>query len=191
MYVGERKVPVSPPRVRTTDGDAVPLTTYPVFQAPTLASQTVLERIAVWVGRLDDRTWGVLMIDGIRVGGHVAVVALGIDAGGGNQILGLAEGATENSAVVTRRLTEWVDRGWAIPDGALAVIDGAQALAKALHDVFGAALTIQRCMLHTQRNVLNPIADSGQARIRQRLRKAAQEPTAEAAIKALKTLAVS
>ena len=232
VYVGERKVPVSHPRVRTTDGDEVPLTTYQVFQDPTLASQTVLERMLFGLAsrqqhhadpalnaavpskvpskstisrrfiratrqaldtflgrRLDDRTWVVLMIDGIRVGGHVAVVALGIDAGGGKQILGLAEGATENSAVVTSLLTELVDRGLAIPDGALAVIDGAKALAKALHDVFGAAITIQRCILHKPRNVVDHSADSGQARIRQRLRKAYQEPTADAALNALKALA--
>lgn len=56
---------------------------------------------------LDDRTWVVLMIDGIQVGGHVVVVALGVDAGGRKQILGLAEGATENSTVVKSLLPLW------------------------------------------------------------------------------------
>lgn len=90
----------------------------------------------------------------------MAVAALGIDADGGKQILGLAEGATENSAVVTSLLTDLVERGLAIPQGALAVIDGGKALAKALRDVFGAAITIQRCIVHKQRNVLDHVADA-------------------------------
>ncbi len=49
------------------------------------------------------------MIDGIQVGDHVAVAALGIDADGDKQILGLAEGATENSAVVTSLLTDLLE----------------------------------------------------------------------------------
>lgn len=232
VYLGERKVPVSHPRVRTTGGDEVPLATYQAFQDPAMASQAVMERMLFGLAgrqqihadpalnvalganppgkstisrrfiratrqaldtfltrRLDDRTWVVLMIDGIHVGGHVAVAALGIDADGGKQILGLAEGATENSAVVTSLVTDLVERGFAIPHGALAVIDGAKALAKALRDVFGAAITIQRCIVHKQRNVLDHIADSDQARIRQRLRKAYQEPTAAAALAALQALA--
>ena len=73
-----------------------------------------------------------------------------------------------------------------IPHGALAVIDGA----KALRDVFGTAITIQRCIIvHKQRNVLDHVAESDQARLRRRLRKAYQEPTADAALKALKALA--
>ena len=232
VYVGARKVPVSHPRVRTSGGDEVPLSTYQAFQDPAMASQTVLERMLFGLAsrqqqhadpvlnailpskvpskstigrhfiratrqalatfmerRLDDRTWVVLMIDGIHVGDHVAVAALGIDADGDKQILGLAEGATENRAVVTSLLTDLVERGLAIPQGALAVIDGGKALAKALRDVFGAAITIQRCIVHKQRNVLDHVAESDQARMRRRLRKAYQEPTAEAALKALKALA--
>ena len=73
------------------------------------------------------------MMDGIRVGGHLVVV-LGIDDQGHKRILGLTEGASENSTVVTSLLTGLVDRGFAIPEGhgLLAVIDGAKALVKAL-----------------------------------------------------------
>ncbi|NMP24962.1 IS256 family transposase [Sulfobacillus harzensis] len=232
VYVGDRRVPVTHPRVRTNTGEEVPLQTYQAFQDPTLVTQAALERMLFGLASrqqphadpalnaalddtgpskstvsrrfiratrqaldtflsrpLGDRTWVVLMIDGIRVGGHLAVVALGIDDGGHKQILGLAEGATENSTVVTNLLTDLVDRGFAIPQGALAVIDGAKALAKALRDVFGDALAIQRCTVHKTRNVLDHVADSDQSRIRQRLRKAYQEPTAEEALKALKALA--
>ena len=54
------------------------------------------------------------MMDGIRVGGHLVVV-LGIDDQGHKRILGLTEGASENSTVVTSLLTGLVDRGFAIP----------------------------------------------------------------------------
>jgi putative transposase len=65
---------------------------------------------------LGDRTWTILIVDGIRVDGHL-VVALGIDDAGCKRILGLAEGATENSAVVKSLLTDLVERGFTIPEG--------------------------------------------------------------------------
>jgi hypothetical protein len=51
--------------------------------------------------RFDDQTWVVHMIDGIRVGGHLVVVAVGIDSTDPKRILGISEGATENSTVVS------------------------------------------------------------------------------------------
>jgi putative transposase len=138
---------------------------------------------------LDDRTWVVLMVDGIRVGGHLVVVALGIDQAGHKQILGLAEGATENSAVVTSLLTDLVERGFVHADGILAVIDGAKALAKALREVFGDTVVIQRCIVHKIRNVLDHVPESAQSDTRQRLRKAYQEPDTPHALAKLKALA--
>lgn len=135
-------------------------------------------------------TWVVLTVDGIHVGGHLVVVALGINRDGGKQILGLAEGATENSTVVKSLLTDLVDRGFTVPEGALAVIEGANALAKALREVFADTMAIQRCTVHQQRNGLDHVADFDQVRVRQRLRKKAyQEPTAKEALKALSALA--
>jgi putative transposase len=45
----------------------------------------------------------VLMIDGIHFGGQVLVVALGIAEGGEKHVLGVWQGATENTTVVTIR----------------------------------------------------------------------------------------
>ncbi len=42
----------------------------------------------------------VLQIDGLHVGDHVMVAAIGIDGGGEKHVLGLAEAATENRASV-------------------------------------------------------------------------------------------
>ncbi len=61
--------------------------------------------------RLEDLHLVVLMIDGIHFGGQVLVVALGIAEGGEKHVLGVWQGATENTAVVTGLLEDLVDRG--------------------------------------------------------------------------------
>ena len=48
---------------------------------------------------LDDRALVALLLDGVHIGEHCLVVALGIAADGQKHALGLWEGATENAAV--------------------------------------------------------------------------------------------
>ena len=62
-------------------------------------------------------TWVGLLIDGVHVGGHGIVVALGIDKMGAKHPLGLWEGATENATVCQGLLTNLASRGCA-PTGA-------------------------------------------------------------------------
>ena len=62
---------------------------------------------------LADVELAVLMIDGVDVGGHTVVIALGIDTQGVKHILGLRQGATENAAVAKGLLEELVERGLA------------------------------------------------------------------------------
>ena len=52
-----------------------------------------------------------LLIDGVHVGGHGIVVALGIDKMGAKHPLGLWEGATENATVCQGLLTNLASRG--------------------------------------------------------------------------------
>jgi len=47
------------------------------------------------------------MIDGVHFGEHLCVVALGIGIDGTKHPLGLVEGSTENTTVVTELLTTW------------------------------------------------------------------------------------
>jgi putative transposase len=61
--------------------------------------------------RLEDLNLVVLMIDGIHFGGQVLVVALGIAEGGEKHVLGVWQGATENTTVVKGLLEDLVDRG--------------------------------------------------------------------------------
>lgn len=63
-------------------------------------TKTALEEMLT--RRLDDLDIVALMIDGVHVGDHLCVVALGIDIDGMKHPLGLWEGATENKRVVTR-----------------------------------------------------------------------------------------
>jgi hypothetical protein len=54
-------------------------------------------------GRLADRMLEIL-IDGLQLGGHHVICAVGVDAKGHKHVLGLREGATENAAVTTALL---------------------------------------------------------------------------------------
>ena len=52
-----------------------------------------------------------IQIDGLHVGDHVMVAAIGIDGDGDKRVLALALGATENTAVVKALLADLVERG--------------------------------------------------------------------------------
>lgn len=108
------------------------------------------------IAELDIRA---LMLDGIVVGAHTIIVALGIDGQANKHVLGLCEGATENAEVCKSLLTNLVDRGLPTDRTLLAVIDGSKALAKALRDVFGKRVLIQRCQVHKKRNVLEHLPE--------------------------------
>ena len=59
------------------------------------------KKLKAWLASpLDELDLLVLQIDGLHVGDHVMVAAIGIDGGGEKHVLGLAEGATENTATV-------------------------------------------------------------------------------------------
>ena len=94
-----------------------------------------------------------LMIDGTQYAGENVIVALGVDEGGHKHVLGLAQGATENSTVVQHLLDDLVDRGLNTQDRMLIVLDGSKALRKAVRNTFGDRCQVQRCQLHKRRNV--------------------------------------
>ena len=118
------------------------------------------ELLAEMMGR-DLRTLAirVVMIDGIYVGEHVVLVALGIDETGKKHILGLDEGATENATVCTGLLADLVARGIDPKRGTLFVIDGSKALHKAIRATFGTCAVFQRCQVHKRRNVLDHLPE--------------------------------
>ena len=96
----------------------------------------------------------VLLLDGVHVGTHCIVVALGIDVTGQKHALGVWEGATENTTVCQGLLTNLQSRGLRTDRSLLVILDGAKALHTAVTQTFGAAAVLQRCQIHKQRNVL-------------------------------------
>jgi putative transposase len=112
-----------------------------------------------------------LMIDGIRVAEHTCVVALGITLDGTKVPLALAEGATENTTVVTEVLVGLRDRGLDVTGPLLVVLDGAKALRRAVTEVFDHPI-IQRCQLHKLRNVSDRLPDVVASTVAKRMRRA-------------------
>jgi putative transposase len=100
-----------------------------------------------------------VMIDGVRFADHVVLAAVGIDSGGDKHVLGLREGATENTAACKALLADLIERGLPPERALLFVIDGAKALHKALTDIFGERALIQRCREHKKRNVTDALPE--------------------------------
>jgi len=96
----------------------------------------------------------VIQIDGLRVGDHVLVAAIGIDGAGDKHVLVLALGATENTAVVKALLADLVERGLQPDIARLFIVDGAKALSRAVRDTFGGFALMQRCQVHKGRNIV-------------------------------------
>lgn len=106
-----------------------------------------LDLLAVW-------------IDGIQLGSYHVICAVGVDAEGHKQVLGLREGATENAVVASALLEDLVQRGLDPKRRRLFVIDGSKALRKAIDEVFGDGTPVQRCRNHKLRNVLGHLPES-------------------------------
>lgn len=95
-----------------------------------------------------------IMIDGVDFAGTAVIVALGLTDDLQKIPLGIREGDTENSVVVKDLLASIIERGFVLRSARLiAVLDGAKALKKAVTDVFGERVILQRCWLHKLRNL--------------------------------------
>ena len=112
-----------------------------------------------------------LMIDGVHFGEHLCVVALGIGIDGVKHPLGLVEGSTENTTVVTDLLTGLRERGLDTTRPIFVGIDGAKALRAAVAGVFDHPV-IARCQLHKLRNVADKLPDHLAATVTKRMRAA-------------------
>jgi transposase-like protein len=122
--------------------------------------------------RLEDLNLVVLMIDGIHFGGQVLVVALGIAESGEKHVLGVWQGATENTTVVKGLLEDLVERGLDLQRRYLVVMDGSKALRAGVERVFGAQVEVQRCQIHKRRNVKEYLPENCQKDYDRRMRNA-------------------
>lgn len=116
----------------------------------------------------------VIYIDGIRLGEHHILGAVGVDSAGIKHVLGLREGSSENAVTVGELLKDLVDKGIKPePDRRrLFVIDGARALRNAINEVYGSANPVQRCRIHKIRNVCGHLPRDQHANVKSTLRAA-------------------
>jgi putative transposase len=131
----------------------------------------------------------VLMLDGIEIGDHTVMVALGIDTKGNKHILGIRQGGTENTEVVKALLQDIVERGISTARPPLVVLDGGKALRKAVVNIFGVRTPIQRCTVHKKRNVLRHLPEKHHGWVSVRLKQAYNESDYDTALKMLTDLA--
>lgn len=118
-----------------------------------------LELLAVW-------------IDGIQLGQWHVVCAVGVDPEGNKHVLGIREGATENTEVVKSLLEDLVARGLDPKQRRLFILDGAKALRAGVKAVFGDDAKVQRCRNHKMRNVTGHLPKDQEAQARTTLRAA-------------------
>jgi transposase-like protein len=129
-----------------------------------------------------------LVLDGLAVAEHAIVVALGVTEDGRKIPLGLWQGSTENATVCTALLQNLLERGLKVEDRILAVIDGGKGLRKALRDVFGDRVLIQRCQVHKTRNILEHLPRHRRSYVRRMLRDAYRSKNAATARRLLQSL---
>lgn len=131
----------------------------------------------------------VIQNDGLKVGDHALVAAIGIDGAGEKHVLALVEGATENTVVVKALLADLVERGLAPERARSFIVDGAKALSRAIRDIFGRFALIQRCQVHKGRNIIERLAPELHAGVKKVLRQASDARDADHAERILKNLA--
>ena len=107
-----------------------------------------------------------LLIDGLHIGEHCVVVALGIDTTGAKHALGLWDGSTENAALCQSLLADLQSRGLRTDRSLLIILDGSKALHKAVTQTWGPAALIHRCHVHKLRNILEHLPEGQRAWVR-------------------------
>ena len=130
-----------------------------------------------------------LLIDGVHIGEHCLIVALGIAADGQKHALGLWDGSTENARVCQDLLANLQSRGLRTDRSLLVILDGSKALRKAVRATFGEAALVQRCQVHKARNILDYLSDRDRPWAQAILRRAYQATDMKTAQRLLLDLA--
>jgi putative transposase len=147
-------------------------------------------QLAAWQSApLDALDLVALLIDGVHVGDHCLIVALGIAADGQKHALGLWDGSTENATVCQDLLANLQSRGLRTDRSLLVILDGSKALRKAVRAIFGDAALVQRCQVHKTRNILEYLSDRQRPWAQAILRRAYQSADVKTAQRLLLDLA--
>lgn len=134
------------------------------------ASERVLSELME--RRLDAWDLLVIYVDGIQFGAHHVLAAVGVDSDGKKHVLGVRQGASENTEVTRALLADLVERGLDPTRRRLFVIDGSKALRRAIDEVFGSANPVQRCRNHKLRNVLGHLPKNQHPQVKAAMRAA-------------------
>ena len=113
-----------------------------------------------------------VLIDGTPFKDRQMIVALGIGCDGTKTVLGLREGATENTTLVSALLSDLVERGLDFSAPRLYILDGGKALHTAVKRHAGEAAFIQRCQVHKKRNVIDHLPEDHKADVKRKLQNA-------------------
>ncbi len=135
--------------------------------------------------RLEEYDLVALVLDGKTFAEDEMVAAVGVTITGEKVLLGFVQTATENRKVCAAFLRALVERGLRVESGLLVVTDGAKGLQAAVRDVFGPAALLQRCQWHKRENVVACLPERHRATVRRKLQAAYEQPTYEAAKRAL------
>src|SRR5258706_7567417 len=106
-----------------------------------------------------------VLIAGTRFKDRQMIAALGIGCDGGTTVLGIREGATENTAVVSSLLSELVERGLDFSTPRLYILDGGKALQAAVRRHAGGGAFIPRFQGHQKSQGLGHLAEGDQTRV--------------------------
>jgi len=129
--------------------------------------------------RFDDKPLLVIWIDGMQFAGHHILAAVGVDGDGYKHVLGICQGAAENTVTVTTLLESMVDHGVKPGRRMLFVIDGSKALRAGIDRVYGTDNPVQRCRNHKLRNVVAHLPEDQQDQAKAALRAAWKLPASE------------
>ena len=140
-------------------------------------SENFIEASREKVKQLMERPLGELrlcavLIDGTPFKDRQMIAALGIGCDGTKTVLGIREGATENTAVVGSLLSELGERGLDFGTPRLYILDGGKALHAAVRRHAGEAGFIQRCQVHKKRNVVDHLPEEYKADVRRKMQNA-------------------
>jgi transposase-like protein len=114
----------------------------------------------------------VILIDGTIFKGQHMIVAIGVDRLGNKIVLGMEQGASENTRVTQGLPGQLSERGVNFDEPRLYLLDGSKALRAAVLSYAGDAAFIQRCQVHKIRNVIEYLPEAQRPAVRFRMRAA-------------------
>lgn len=129
-----------------------------------------------------------VFIDGKHFQEHEMVTALGVTIEGEKILLGFVETSTENHKVCKEFLLGLQSRGLNLDGEMLFIVDGGKGIRKGIQEAAGERAVVARCQWHKRENVVSYLSKERQDAYRGLLQAAYEEPTYEAAKKALLTI---